>query len=707
MDNEVRDYLDRDALLQYSVYTINKRLEADGCSIFLLDPKSMKYILAESTVLTENVGTDEIDMEEKRRQFKEKGDKNIGLTYTALKNKCLLSIPDVKSDRRWNGYQGKQQSRLNYHCELDFEDLGSLLVVPLFAGNDCFGVIRVVSKMKNYFTKEKEEYFLGISELLSQRLYNAISFSQLVDTGATLSLEDFCQKVVEDAKKLTNGKGCTIFLADEDEASKDTSTFRAIASTGLYDGQRTYSKEEGNLREACYRIINDDKKKPISITEYSIKNKVQVVINDVYSKDELNRFPTLQRDVGHGQYREYLSRDNPESIVAGAIIYSPIFSRDKNEVLALIRINKPRVIGMKDGRKVNTNKFNSYERRLFSSYVDKLAQILINIRFISTIDRILTLPNKEELYSFSVKNVVKIIGGRGCSILIINKDSKLLEYVASEGVLRDRIKELRPYQIGEGWTGWVAAHNRSLMFNRRSELDTRGYEDMPRHSGRFHECETGGKNSEKFIAVPICGKDGDTLGVIRAPKLEKDSDFTDVDTMMLQSLAKHVGLAIENIESFERQTAYLRKANNLIEIIKLLQEQEDEKQFFKIFLTGLTHGDAIGFNRAMLFRLNFSNYQLSGMMSIGPLNKREAEIMKDEMAKHRAFFTIQKCIEAIHENINLFDDELNQKILSLDTILEEESSLFDDKKIVFQLETLIKTQVFSVRITHFTILLIQ
>src|SRR4030042_370450 len=77
----------------------------------------------------------------------------------------------------------------------------------------------------------------------------------------------------------------------------------------------------------------------------------------------------------------------------------------------------------------------------------------------------------------------------------------------------------------------------------------------------------------------------------------------------------------------------------------LLGEQEDERRFFQIFLTGLTHGDAISFNRAILFEFDPLTLQLRGKMSIGPLDWEEGQKIMDIMEQSRAFLTIQRCIE--------------------------------------------------------------
>lgn len=659
---EIPDYLDRDALMQYCVFYVNKLLKGDGCSIFLKDTQSNKYILRESTVLSEYVGLEAIDMEGKKRQFADKGKGNIGLTFSTLYEGRCLNIPVVKEDERWTGYQRGKDKIANFQCELPAERMGSFIAAPLWVDKELIGLIRVVSEKENYFNSEKEEALIEFASVVAERIYNAISFSELIATGAILSLEALCQKVVKDTRKITRAKGCTIFLMDVEESSENIRIYRAIASTGLSDGKETYNEDKKNLNKVYYEVNMNPSFIPTSLTEYTIKNSIQIVINDIYSEEELKRFKNLDRKPGPGRYSEYILPKDPEHPMAGAIIFSPIFNRDKDQVIGLIRVNKPRVTKKKNGKEVNINIFTPYERRLLSSYIEKLTQILINITFFNSLDRISFFTNKDNLYSFAVKAAAKIVGGRGCSILILNPYSNLLEFKASDGYLSDKIEQLHPYEIGQGWTGWVAKYKRPLMFNDRNELDTEKYGvEKPKHSGRFEECETGGRTSDKFLSVPILRRDGDLLGVIRVPKVATDSNFNELDLTMLQSLANHVSLAIENIETFEKETA-TQKVINIYDLGALLQEQDDERRFFHIFLTGLTHKDAISFNRAILFEFDPLSEQLKGKMSIGPTDSKEGEKIRELMEEGRAFFTLERCIEEFDRRGGPVDDALYKRV---------------------------------------------
>ncbi len=668
MENIIPDYLDRDALLQFTVSHVNDAVKGDGCSIFLKDTNQNKFILSESTELTEHIGIDTINMEEKRKQLLENGEDNIGLTFFALHIEKLLNIPDVKKDKRWHCFDTNENPGKNYHCELSKDKLVSMILVPFHYNEKCIGLIRVVSRYPDYFDEAKTLQLEKISSEVSKRIYNAISFSELIATGSTLSRDDLCQKIVEDVTKLTGAKGCTIFLADN-EKNENLTIFRAIASTGLYDGAQIYNKDRGNIRKVYYEINMSHSLKASSLTEYAIKNKKQIVINDVYSTDDIIKYEGLERNAGHGRFREYFSTDKLTEYDSGALIYSPILSKDNDQVFGLIRTNKLRE---EDENRKNKNIFTPYERRIFTSYVAKLTQILINIKFFEMLDQLFTFSDKDALYKFAAENATKLVGGRGCSILIMNHQTSKLEFKASEGYLKDKINSLAPYPIGEGWTGWVAKHKIRMMFNMKSELESKDYSlhDKPVHSGRYNECETGDKTSEKFLAVPILGKDNTPFGVIRVPKLKTDSDFTEVDGMMMQSLANHIGSSIENIEIFERQTATLHKAKKLFELGTLLNKEESEKKVFHIFMTGLTHGDTIGFNRAIIIEFDRKSLSLEGRMAIGPLNIEEGKAMREEMDNNKDHLDLKVCCDLFNPE-KYASDSLNIELRKYSETLNE------------------------------------
>ena len=118
----------------------------------------------------------------------------------------MINVPDVKTDERWQNYNKKSDEIVvNYHCELSTDQLKSFIAIPLILNKnsnklkqEIIGVIRMVSREVGFFTKEKEDFLIKLSNIISEKINNAVSFSELISRGSTLSLEDLCDKVVED-----------------------------------------------------------------------------------------------------------------------------------------------------------------------------------------------------------------------------------------------------------------------------------------------------------------------------------------------------------------------------------------------------------------------------------------------------------------------------------------------------------------------------
>ncbi len=106
-------------------------------------------------------------------------------------------------------------------------------------------------------------------------------------------------------------------------------------------------------------------------------------------------------------------------------------------------------------------------------------------------------------------------------------------------------------KMGEGLTGWVAQHKKPLAIPQKAHEDHRFkfFQNLP--EDRY----------EAFLSVPILGRDG-LVGVINVQH-KKSHEFTDRTLMLLSTIARQVGGAIENARLYEETR---RKA----EVVKTL-----------------------------------------------------------------------------------------------------------------------------------------
>lgn len=148
-----------------------------------------------------------------------------------------------------------------------------------------------------------------------------------------------------------------------------------------------------------------------------------------------------------------------------------------------------------------------------------------------------------------MKRVVAIAGDilrfEDCSLFILDKGTGRLVLLATRGPLAPQIGKAS-YAVGEGLTGWVAAHG--------APVRVRDPRTDPRHRGIHREIAT--DETGAFLAVPIQSMAG-VVGVLRVLRRRSTSpwfpnDFTEADEEVLSTIASQIAAAIDNAQLFAR-----------------------------------------------------------------------------------------------------------------------------------------------------------
>lgn len=107
-------------LLYRIVQEANKLVGGEGCSIFLKEEGTNRYILRESTALTSYLGADSIEVPEAEIKAKKPG-KGVGVTKAVIISGDCRKFDDLKKEEMWT-HQGKTDEELRKtsyaHCEL-------------------------------------------------------------------------------------------------------------------------------------------------------------------------------------------------------------------------------------------------------------------------------------------------------------------------------------------------------------------------------------------------------------------------------------------------------------------------------------------------------------------------------------------------------------------------------------------------------------
>ncbi len=120
------------------------------------------------------------------------------------------------------------------------------------------------------------------------------------------------------------------------------------------------------------------------------------------------------------------------------------------------------------------------------------------------------------------------------------------------------------------------------------------------------------------------------------------SKFDERDFQLLLTMANQISNAIENALAHHEMTEMARKHERMVqqlsilwELNKILLTTVHFERILQMTLTAITLGDALGFNRAMLFLVNQKDHLLEGTMAVGPDNAEEAGRIWSTLSQRR------------------------------------------------------------------------
>ena len=197
-----------------------------------------------------------------------------------------------------------------------------------------------------------------------------------------------------------------------------------------------------------------------------------------------------------------------------------------------------------------------------------------------------------------------------CSIYIADDNNKRFDLKAASGLPGDASQFIQ-LEMGKGVTGWVAEHHKTLALSDAHNDPRFVY---------FPEIE-----EEKFkamLSVPIMVEE-QCIGVINIHN-EEQRMYTDLEIMIMETIASQVSGCIRNAMLFNKSQMLLKEQTILYDISLAVQTSTKLEHGLWIILSGITMGEAGGFNRAMVFIINESTNSLRGFMGLGPDSSEDA-----------------------------------------------------------------------------------
>ncbi|MCP4137913.1 MAG: GAF domain-containing sensor histidine kinase [bacterium] len=475
----------------------------------------------------------------------------------------------------------------------------------------------------------------------------------------TFDLESLLQRVVESYRQISNASVCSIFLIDEKE-----NELVMRANAGYAENLNSVAKYDLSVNTDTLGIgltawIALTKKK------FSAKNR-----------KELANHPAWMGKFDGQQY---------------------IGDKDCNSFIGVPLIIRDKVIGVLKAENKISNAL--HPESFFSPEEEQVFEILANtatiaIEYLLLIEELRKNQNQEiidsihEIFSkvlgiFELDQILRIIvesfknisNATACAIFLVDDNELYIRMRESVGYEND-LKRTAEYDLSVnpdtpaiGLTAWIALTKQKFSAKTHDEL-TRHPAWIGKYEGQQY---TGDEECKSFIGVPLIIRDR-TIGVLKAENkipdaLHPESFFTPKEEQLFEILSNIAAIVVTNARLITRQESQLESIISLYRIGAMLQEQDNFDRLIYIFLTGLTHGKVIGFNRAIFFEYQPVTKRLIGRMSIGPRDKQEGELIRQKMEKDDPL-SLEACIHAFDDNKKALKTQLNQ--LVLDTIIDLE-----------------------------------
>ncbi len=183
-------------------------------------------------------------------------------------------------------------------------------------------------------------------------------------------------------------------------------------------------------------------------------------------------------------------------------------------------------------------------RRLLQENRKLLADLEQRVKELSTFNLVAQTLNStlrlKEVLDIVMNKIKDLIMAEAWSILMLDESTNELVFEVALGDKGQQVKEMR-LAMGQGVAGWVAQHRQPVIVPDASQ-DQRFFKGVDQRTG-FH--------TKSIIATPLISR-GRLLGVVEIMNKLGDMPFTEKDLELLEILADHAAIAIENARLYEK-----------------------------------------------------------------------------------------------------------------------------------------------------------
>jgi GAF domain-containing protein len=430
----------------------------------------------------------------------------------------------------------------------------SWMGIPLVAQGEAIGAIILQDNDKEHaFANEDLQFVSSIASQAAGAIYNirvleesrrtALQFATAAevarDISSSLDLDELLKKATDLIRSRFDFYHAAIFLKD---VSGEFVVIRE--ATGDAGAQ---------MKRAGHKLGVGSK----SIVGYVAGNGEQLVVNDT------------TRDVTY--------------------YANPLLPDTRSEAAIALKVGD-RIVGVLDVQSKQPYAFSEDSLRILQILADQMAIAVVNSELFAETQEHLAQhrllhhitttaasgTTLDEALQSAVNGLQVTLGGDRVSILLVDRDKKMLEVRAAVGYA-DSVYDLR-VPVGNGITGWAAAHRRTLRVNN--------VQDDLRYIA-------GSVNTRSELAIPLVYR-SELLGILNVES-EQLSAYTETDEELLGTLGGSLAAIIANARLLEQIRSQAERERVLFEISDKIRRTTDMQTILTTTVSELTR--AIGANR--------------------------------------------------------------------------------------------------------------
>ena len=237
---------------------------------------------------------------------------------------------------------------------------------------------------------------------------------------------------------------------------------------------------------------------------------------------------------------------------------------------------------------------------------------------------------------YLVTEIPEVTGCLGCTVFSISPDQQFLECEATTGILGYTMStastERLRYDVNSAQlTTWAFRNRQTINLPSRDTLTPNLHNAhvpaLPIHREAIRSPSGSLLSADECDKLPVIVTpiflSGQPHGVLRIVGRAGGGPFTAEECALVEQLAT----------TLAHPDAIRRSLLRILELAPTLVGVLDADILCYYFLTLVTHGNAVGLNRAFLFDYDATDRSLRPLAAIGPASHAEAEVIKQQLAQ--------------------------------------------------------------------------